>query len=66
MSGTSLDGVDAAMIETDGERIVSFGPTCYRPNQDAERDVLRRALAEAVSLTDRTARSPIERLASMH
>ena len=27
MSGTSLDGVDAAWLETDGERIGEFGPT---------------------------------------
>ena len=27
MSGTSLDGVDAAWLETDGERIGAFGPT---------------------------------------
>jgi len=26
MSGTSVDGVDAALIETDGERVASFGP----------------------------------------
>jgi len=56
MSGTSLDGVDAAVIETDGERILSFGPTSYRPYRDEERAVLRQALAEAVSLTDRQAR----------
>jgi anhydro-N-acetylmuramic acid kinase len=56
MSGTSLDGVDAAVIETDGERIAGFGPTCYRPYADDERDVLRRALAAAVALTDRKAR----------
>ena len=56
MSGTSLDGVDAAVIETDGERILSFGPTFYRPYEDTERAVLRQALAEAVGLTDRTAR----------
>ena len=31
MSGTSLDGVDVALIETDGERIAGFGPTAYRP-----------------------------------
>ena len=48
MSGTSLDGVDAALIETDGERIVSFGPTVYRPYRDKERALLRQALAEAV------------------
>jgi len=26
MSGTSLNGVDEAIIETDGERILRFGP----------------------------------------
>jgi 1,6-anhydro-N-acetylmuramate kinase len=31
MSGTSLDGVDVALIETDGECILAFGPTGYRP-----------------------------------
>ena len=56
MSGTSLDGVDAAIIETDGERIARFGPTDYRPYREQERAVLRQALAEAVTLTDRKAR----------
>ena len=56
MSGTSLDGVDAALIETDGERITGFGPTLYRPYSDGERALLRRALAEGAALTDRTAR----------
>ena len=56
MSGTSFDGVDAAVIETDGERIAAFGPTAYRPFSEPERAVLRQALAEAVTLTDRDAR----------
>ncbi len=56
MSGTSLDGVDAAVIETDGERIEGFGPVEYRPYREQERDLLRRALAEAAGLTDRNAR----------
>jgi len=56
MSGTSFDGVDAAVIETDGARIAAFGPTGYRPFTDDERALLRQALAEAVSLADRTAR----------
>ncbi|MEJ8560395.1 anhydro-N-acetylmuramic acid kinase [Yoonia sp. GPGPB17] len=30
MSGTSLDGVDAAILQTDGEQIFEFGPTSYR------------------------------------
>ncbi|KIQ67792.1 putative molecular chaperone distantly [Wenxinia marina DSM 24838] len=44
MSGTSLDGVDAAMIETDGETVTGFGEAAYRPYSDDERAVLRAAL----------------------
>ena len=56
MSGTSLDGVDVALIDTDGERIAQFGPTGYRPYSDAEQALLRQALREGAALTDRTAR----------
>src|SRR6266480_3323716 len=56
MSGTSLDGVDVALIETDGARVFRFGPTGYRPYADDERRLLRRALSEATRLTDRIAR----------
>jgi anhydro-N-acetylmuramic acid kinase len=56
MSGTSLDGVDAALIETDGERVARFGPVGYRPYAEGERDLLRRALAAAAGLTDRADR----------
>ena len=31
MSGTSLDGIDAAVLSTDGEQLVSFGPALTRP-----------------------------------
>ncbi|MDJ0821445.1 MAG: anhydro-N-acetylmuramic acid kinase [Paracoccaceae bacterium] len=44
MSGTSLDGVDAAMIRTDGHEVLEFGPSEYRPYSDTERAVLRAAL----------------------
>ncbi len=44
MSGTSLDGVDAAMLQTDGNRILAFGETGFRPYSETERDVLRGAL----------------------
>jgi anhydro-N-acetylmuramic acid kinase len=58
MSGTSLDGVDAAVIKTDGERVDELGPTAYRPYTDDERSALKAALAAARNLTDRTARPP--------
>ncbi|NAZ35224.1 anhydro-N-acetylmuramic acid kinase [Rubellimicrobium sp. CFH 75288] len=44
MSGTSLDGVDAAILHTDGERIAGFGRTAFRPYSEAERETLRAAL----------------------
>src|SRR5262249_33061978 len=56
MSGTSLDGIDAALIESDGEPIARFGPVGYRPYGQGERDLLRRVLAAATGLTDRAAR----------
>ncbi len=56
MSGTSLDGVDVALVETDGERIKRLGPAGYRPYSPDEQSLLRRALGEAAALTDRTAR----------
>ena len=61
MSGTSLDGVDVALIETDGRRVKSFGPSGYRPYTDAERCLLRQALTEAVDLPHRDARPGILR-----
>lgn len=43
MSGTSLDGVDAAMLLTDGTRVLEFGPVAYRPYSEAEQAVIRAA-----------------------
>lgn len=47
MSGTSLDGVDAALLRTDGERIFEFGPSGYRAYDAAERATLRAGLDAA-------------------
>lgn len=44
MSGTSLDGVDAALIETDGEAITAFGRSGYRGYAPAETAILHKAL----------------------
>ena len=44
MSGTSLDGVDAALVLTDGARILDFGRSDYRPYTESERAALHAAL----------------------
>jgi anhydro-N-acetylmuramic acid kinase len=44
MSGTSLDGVDAAELVTDGLRILDFGRSGYRAYSAAERATLRAVL----------------------
>jgi anhydro-N-acetylmuramic acid kinase len=46
MSGTSLDGVDAAEIVTDGHVIFEFGNTAFRPYTQAQVTVLRAALGK--------------------
>ena len=43
MSGTSLDAVDAAMILTDGEDVLEFGPVAERKYTGEERAVLQAA-----------------------
>lgn len=56
MSGTSLDGVDVALLDTDGERIAAFGPARTFPYAEADRELLRRATRDARGLADRSAR----------
>jgi anhydro-N-acetylmuramic acid kinase len=46
MSGTSLDGVDAAMVLTDGHKILEFGPHAYRPYTEVERATIRAAFGK--------------------
>lgn len=57
MSGTSLDGIDAALIETDGEGLSR--PIAFRsePYSDDARDLLRAAAALALTF-DRPRASP--------
>jgi anhydro-N-acetylmuramic acid kinase len=58
MSGTSMDGVDVALITTDGRNDVRRGPSLFRPYGAADRKLLRAALDEAVGLSDRRERPP--------
>ena len=59
MSGTSMDGVDVALIETDGEAQVVQGPSGFRPYSEPERRLLRAALSDARALTSAAARPGI-------
>ena len=56
MSGTSMDGVDVALLDTDGERAIRLGPQAFAPYDEADRSLLRAALRDAVGLRDRDAR----------
>ncbi len=51
-----MDGVDIALMETDGISSLTFGPTGFLAYTDADRAVLRQALADAAALDDRGAR----------
>lgn len=63
MSGTSMDGVDVALIDTDGEAIASFGPTAVYPYELPERQLLREAMEWARGLVHREDRSGVLSLA---
>lgn len=53
MSGTSLDGIDVALIRTDGENLVERGPSETYAYTDEQRGILRAALEDARTLTRR-------------
>ncbi|RMF11965.1 MAG: anhydro-N-acetylmuramic acid kinase [Alphaproteobacteria bacterium] len=55
MSGTSMDGVDAALILTDGHRIEGFGVALTIDYDDAQKAALCAAIEAARSLPDSTA-----------
>jgi anhydro-N-acetylmuramic acid kinase len=68
MSGTSLDGVDAAWVETDGHRVQAFGPTLTLPYDAGLRGDLRALLNRASTLPedDPQLLSAVTRLTDYH
>ncbi len=48
MTGTSLDAVDMAILETDGEAITAFGAAGERKLTEATRDIMLEATAQAL------------------
>lgn len=48
MSGTSLDGIDVALLDTNGETIDAFGPTYFRPYSQEEREIIEAATEAAL------------------
>ncbi|MGZ3304346.1 MAG: anhydro-N-acetylmuramic acid kinase [Asticcacaulis sp.] len=49
MTGTSLDGIDMAVLDTDGEARLAFGPWAEKPIPPAVRDVLERTIKAALN-----------------
>lgn len=52
MSGTSLDGIDAAILRTDGEDHIEFGPTLHQPYNRDMKIWIRRAIKAALEGRD--------------
>jgi len=55
MSGTSMDGIDAALIETDGDEIHAFGRAASAPYDDAFRARLKSLAGRRPDGSDETA-----------
>jgi len=52
MSGTSLDGVDAALLETDGEDLIRRGASLTMAYDAATRGLLRAAIDDALGVAE--------------
>ena len=56
MSGTSLDGIDVALIETDGEGVVQRAPSATFAYDGEQQSMLRQALHDALEIKKRSDR----------
>ena len=56
MSGTSLDGIDVALLETDGESVVKHGPSATFAYDEGQQQMLRHALQDALAIKMRNER----------
>lgn len=62
MSGTSADGIDAALLQTDGVTIAAFGPTHYVPYPDH----LRKQILEAYGRPPSPQEKELEQVITEH
>ena len=63
MSGTSVDGIDAAVLETDGNRFVRTGVAGFYPYQPATCDAIWRAVGDPMAhMEDARSRQNLDRM----
>ena len=56
MSGTSMDGISVALVDTDGESVLTRGPAMTFPYNTEQRAAIGEAMAQARGLRSRAER----------